>query len=55
MAPNLAADLERIAGSDLIALRQRWRRVYGRAPPAGIPRVLLAISAYSGSYPAALK
>ena len=41
MTASIAADLERIAASDLATLRQRWRRVHGRAAPSGIPRALL--------------
>lgn len=44
MSGRLASDLERIAAADLAALRQRWRRVFGRAATPGIPRALLVRS-----------
>jgi hypothetical protein len=38
---RLATDLARIAAMDLARLQQRWRRVFGRAAPSGVPRTLL--------------
>ncbi|MBM0207500.1 DUF2924 domain-containing protein [Micromonospora sp. STR1s_5] len=41
MADRLEADLARIGSMDLAGLRARWRKVFGRAAPEGLPRSLL--------------
>ncbi|WP_375461431.1 DUF2924 domain-containing protein [uncultured Enterovirga sp.] len=38
---RLEADLERLASLDLAGLRRRWRRLFGSAAPAHLPRSLL--------------
>ena len=38
---QLGVELDRLAGLDGPALATRWRRVAGRAPPAGLSRALL--------------
>ena len=38
---RLQADLARLAAMDLAGLRRRWRTLFGRSAPEGLPRALL--------------
>ncbi|MGA0594583.1 DUF2924 domain-containing protein [Enterovirga sp. CN4-39] len=38
---RLEADLARLAAMDLAGLRRRWRTLFGRSAPDGLPRSLL--------------